>query len=121
MQGNGTCMLDLSIDAAVCLIRVQPFSRLLRVSPYAPYVPTYPPCFCAAPGGGGVQVYIDVLESVNLLMSSNGAVLRNDVSGKVIMKTLLSGTYYGNLRSPTPRLDNGTHCCPRVVAGPRWV
>lgn len=37
------------------------------------------------------QVYIDVLESVNLLMSSNGAVLRNDVSGKVIMKTLLSG------------------------------
>lgn len=39
------------------------------------------------------QVYIDVLESVNLLMSSNGAVLRNDVSGKVIMKTLLSGTW----------------------------
>lgn len=38
-----------------------------------------------------VKVYIDVLESVNLLMSSNGAVLRNDVSGKVIMKTLLSG------------------------------
>eukprot|EP00752_Nemacystus_decipiens_P002993 g2777.t1 len=37
------------------------------------------------------EVYIDVLESVNLLMSSNGAVLRNDVSGKVIMKTLLSG------------------------------
>lgn len=37
-------------------------------------------------------MYIDVLESVNLLMSSNGAVLRNDVSGKVIMKTLLSGT-----------------------------
>lgn len=39
-----------------------------------------------------LKVYIDVLESVNLLMSSNGAVLRNDVSGKVIMKTLLSGT-----------------------------
>ena len=37
------------------------------------------------------QVYIDVLESVNLLMSSNGAVLRNDVTGKVIMKTILSG------------------------------
>lgn len=37
-------------------------------------------------------MYIDVLESVNLLMSTNGAVLRNDVSGKVIMKTLLSGT-----------------------------
>lgn len=41
--------------------------------------------------GPALQVYIDVLESVNLLMSSNGAVLRNDVSGKVIMKTLLSG------------------------------
>lgn len=38
-------------------------------------------------------MYIDVLESVNLLMSSNGAVLRNDVSGKVIMKTLLSGEH----------------------------
>lgn len=37
------------------------------------------------------EVYIDVLESVNLLMSSNGGVLRNDVSGKVVMKTLLSG------------------------------
>ncbi|CAN0291490.1 unnamed protein product [Discosporangium mesarthrocarpum] len=37
------------------------------------------------------EVYIDVLESVNLLMSSNGVVLRNDVSGKVVMKTLLSG------------------------------
>lgn len=39
----------------------------------------------------GTQVYIDVLESVNLLMSSTGSVLRNDVSGKVVMKTILSG------------------------------
>ncbi|CAN0143562.1 unnamed protein product, partial [Phaeothamnion confervicola] len=37
------------------------------------------------------EVYIDVLESVNLLMSSTGAVLRNDVTGKVMMKTFLSG------------------------------
>ncbi|CAM9355930.1 unnamed protein product [Chrysoparadoxa australica] len=37
------------------------------------------------------DVYIDVLESVNLLMSSTGGVLRNDVSGKVMMKTYLSG------------------------------
>ncbi len=29
------------------------------------------------------EVYIDVLESINLLMSSTGQVLRNDVAGKV--------------------------------------
>lgn len=45
------------------------------------------------------QVYIDVLESVNLLMSSNGTVLRNDVSGKVIMKTILSGEVNETLRA----------------------
>jgi hypothetical protein len=33
--------------------------------------------------------FIDVLEAVNLLMSSKGAVLKADVSGKVIMKTFL--------------------------------
>lgn len=38
-------------------------------------------------------MYIDVLESVNLLMSSTGTVLRNDVSGKVVMKTILSGEF----------------------------
>eukprot|EP00611_Tribonema_gayanum_P025331 TRINITY_DN5740_c0_g1_i1.p2 TRINITY_DN5740_c0_g1~~TRINITY_DN5740_c0_g1_i1.p2 ORF type:complete len:440 (-),score=189.16 TRINITY_DN5740_c0_g1_i1:133-1452(-) len=37
------------------------------------------------------EVYIDVHESVNLLMSSTGAVLRNDVTGKVMMRTFLSG------------------------------
>jgi AP-2 complex subunit mu-1 len=37
------------------------------------------------------QVYIDVHESVNLLMSSTGQVLRNDVTGKVMMRTFLSG------------------------------
>ena len=37
------------------------------------------------------EVYIDVLESVNLLVSANGAVLRNDVTGQVIMKSQLSG------------------------------
>jgi len=36
-------------------------------------------------------VYIDVLEAVNLLVSTKGAVLRADVSGKVICKTFLSG------------------------------
>lgn len=37
------------------------------------------------------EVFIDVLESVNLLMSANGNVLRNDVSGQVMMKTYLTG------------------------------
>lgn len=37
------------------------------------------------------EVYIDALESVNLLMSNKGAVLRKDVSGKVMMKTYLTG------------------------------
>jgi len=37
------------------------------------------------------EVFIDVLEAVNLLMSNKGAVLRADVSGKIIMKTYLTG------------------------------
>jgi len=37
------------------------------------------------------EVFIDVLEAVNLLMSSKGVVLRADVSGKIVMKTYLSG------------------------------
>ena len=36
-------------------------------------------------------MYIDVLESVNLLMSSTGNVLRNDVTGQIVMRALLSG------------------------------
>lgn len=36
------------------------------------------------------EVFIDVLEAVNLLMSSSGtSVLRADVSGKIVMKTYL--------------------------------
>jgi hypothetical protein len=37
------------------------------------------------------EVYIDVLESVNILMSATGAVLRSDVTGQIVMKALLSG------------------------------
>lgn len=37
------------------------------------------------------EVYLDVIENVNLLMSKNGEVLQMNASGKVIMKTLLSG------------------------------
>jgi len=38
------------------------------------------------------EAFIDVIESVNLLMSNNGAALRSDVSGKILMRAYLSGT-----------------------------
>ncbi|MQL88896.1 hypothetical protein Taro_021466 [Colocasia esculenta] len=46
-----------------------------------------------ASGGSGimVKVFLDIVESVNLLMSSKGSVLRCDVTGKILMKCFLSG------------------------------
>ncbi|KAF8412534.1 hypothetical protein HHK36_000502 [Tetracentron sinense] len=38
-----------------------------------------------------LQVFLDIVESVNLLMSSKGSVLRCDVTGKILMKCFLSG------------------------------
>lgn len=37
------------------------------------------------------EVYIDVVESVNVLLSQRGQVLRADVSGQILVKCLLSG------------------------------
>ena len=37
------------------------------------------------------EVYIDVLESVNLLLSTTGNILRNEVTGQVQMNTKLTG------------------------------
>jgi len=37
------------------------------------------------------ECFLDVIESLNLLMSNKGAILRADVSGQVVMKSLLSG------------------------------
>lgn len=37
------------------------------------------------------EVYIDVLESVNLLLSTTGTILRNEVTGQVQMNTKLTG------------------------------
>eukprot|EP01083_Nonionella_stella_P076583 208773_1 len=37
------------------------------------------------------EVYLDVLESVNLLMSRSGEVLQMNATGRVVMKTMLSG------------------------------
>lgn len=38
------------------------------------------------------EAFIDVIESVNLSMSSKGTVLRADVSGQIMMRAYLSGT-----------------------------
>ncbi|CAG8490407.1 13700_t:CDS:10 [Acaulospora morrowiae] len=38
------------------------------------------------------EAFIDVIESVNLLMSTKGTVLRADVSGQIMMRAYLSGT-----------------------------
>ena len=37
------------------------------------------------------EVFLDIVEQVNMLMSNKGSVLRCDVNGKVIMKVFLSG------------------------------
>lgn len=37
------------------------------------------------------EVYIDVQETITLLVSNTGSVLRGEVTGKVMMKTLLTG------------------------------
>lgn len=39
----------------------------------------------------GVQVFLDVVESVNLLVNSNGTVVRSEVVGALKMRTFLSG------------------------------
>ena len=38
------------------------------------------------------EAFVDVIEDINLLMSSTGAVLRADVTGQIIMRAYLSGT-----------------------------
>ncbi|CAG8665018.1 2661_t:CDS:2, partial [Funneliformis mosseae] len=38
------------------------------------------------------EAFIDVIESVNLLMSTKGNILRADVSGQIMMRAYLSGT-----------------------------
>jgi len=38
------------------------------------------------------EAFVDVIESVNLLMSSKGDVLRADVDGQILMRAYLSGT-----------------------------
>ncbi len=37
------------------------------------------------------QVFLDIIEDVNVLMNAKGEVLRSDVVGKMIMKAFLTG------------------------------
>lgn len=37
------------------------------------------------------EVFLDIVEQVNMLTSSKGNVLRCDVNGKIVMKVFLSG------------------------------
>ena len=37
------------------------------------------------------EIYLDIIEEVNMVMSSTGQVLRNDVNGKIMIKVFLSG------------------------------
>lgn len=36
------------------------------------------------------EVFLDIIETVNVLVSASGVVLREDVTGKMVMKALLS-------------------------------
>ena len=38
------------------------------------------------------EAFVDVIEDVNLLMSSTGTVLRADVNGQIVMRAYLTGT-----------------------------
>ncbi|KAK6092977.1 clathrin associated protein complex medium subunit [Batrachochytrium dendrobatidis] len=37
------------------------------------------------------EVFVDVIESINLIMSPKGTVLRSDISGKIVMRAYLTG------------------------------
>ena len=77
------------------------------------------------------EVYIDVLESVNLLISSTGSILRSEVTGRVQMNTKLTGMpeckfglndklviekeTAGNRKKPGVEIDDCTfHRCVRL-------
>ncbi|KAK8639989.1 hypothetical protein V6N13_138355 [Hibiscus sabdariffa] len=62
------------------------------------------------------EVFLDIVESVNLLMSSKGSVLRCDVTGKVLMKCFLSGMPDLKVGGKTIELDDVTfHQCVNLT------
>lgn len=51
------------------------------------------------------ELFLDVLEYVNLLMSPQGQVLSAHVAGRVVMKSYLSGKgSFQNAKSSTPKI-----------------
>lgn len=54
-------------------------------------VPRPPALEASASGRARAQVFLDVVESVNLLVNSNGTVVRSEVVGALKMRTYLSG------------------------------
>lgn len=57
------------------------------------------------------QVFLDVVESVNLLVNSNGSVVRSEVVGALKMRAYLSGMVSGaRLKRPRERRQERGNC-----------
>jgi AP-2 complex subunit mu-1 len=48
------------------------------------------------------EVYLDIVETVNVLMTAKGTVLRSDVTGRVLMKCYLSVRLLSSCHSAAP-------------------
>ena len=59
------------------------------------------------------EVFLDVVESVNLLVNSNGTVVRSEVMGALKMRTFLSGM-------PECKLGLNDKVCPQSKALKQW-
>lgn len=53
------------------------------------------------------EVYLDIVETVNVLMTAKGTVLRSDVTGRVLMKCYLSVRWALGSTQCTPPLTPG--------------
>jgi hypothetical protein len=62
---------------------------------------------------GTLQVFLDVVESVNLLVNSNGTVVRSEVVGALKMRTYLSGMPECKL-GLNDKASLSTFCCGLV-------
>ncbi|KXZ55805.1 hypothetical protein GPECTOR_2g1355 [Gonium pectorale] len=62
------------------------------------------------------EIFLDLVEQVNVLMSSNGTVLRNDVVGRVVMKCFLSDMPELRLGLNDAMQDTTFHQCVNLGA-----
>lgn len=62
-----------------------------------------------------MQVFLDVVESVNLLVNSNGTVVRSEVAGALRMRTYLSGMPECKLGLNDKVSLLATLACPTIV------